>query len=304
MVESSSLYGFDIDPGLFQQLRREPPVEALEWLQGMVGARRVVGVEPLAGGTSSAVHRVILEDRTGEVMTVVLRRFVLDWIRDEPHAPANEAHVLSLLTDTKIKAPRLIAADLDGSQTGTPTVVMSSLPGVVDWHPTDGGSWLHQLAREMVAIHQVEADALEDWFVYKPRVDLMPPPWTRYPKAWNTALEQYLGSPPGHETVFLHRDYHPGNVLWSAGKLSGIVDWVGSCRGPAEQDVAHCRANLVVHAGSVDAADEYLRIWQTLTDQPDAYSPYWDLVDVISWVTESPDPALDDFVARAAAQVH
>jgi hypothetical protein len=34
-----------------------------------------------------------------------------------------------------------------------------------------------------------------------------------------------------------------------------------------------------------------------------AYDPYWDLTNVISMVSEEPDPALDEFVATAAARV-
>jgi Ser/Thr protein kinase RdoA (MazF antagonist) len=46
--------------------------------------------------------------------------------------------------------------------------------------------------------------------------------------------------------VFLHRDYHPGNLLWNDGSLSGIVDWAFSCRGPRGVDVAHTRWNLAL----------------------------------------------------------
>jgi aminoglycoside phosphotransferase (APT) family kinase protein len=102
--------------------------------------------------------------------------------------------------------------------------------------------------------------------------------------------------------VFLHRDYHPGNVLWSGGEISGIVDWVSGCIGPPEVDVAHCRANLAVLAGDPEAADRFLELWQSVTGCRD-YHPYWDLTTVVSVVSEEPDPALDAFVATAAARL-
>lgn len=103
--------------------------------------------------------------------------------------------------------------------------------------------------------------------------------------------------------MFIHRDYHPGNVLWSHHQISGIVDWPSACRGPAEADVGHCRANLIGHFGQ-KAADRFLAIWKTVSGTAD-YHPYFDLTDVLSWSSDAdqPDPVLDEFVAAAAAQL-
>jgi aminoglycoside phosphotransferase (APT) family kinase protein len=55
--------------------------------------------------------------------------------------------------------------------------------------------------------------------------------------------------------TLLHRDFHPGNSLWLAGRLTGIVDWTSASWGPPAADLAHLRMNLVLRAG-VEAADE------------------------------------------------
>jgi aminoglycoside phosphotransferase (APT) family kinase protein len=47
----------------------------------------------------------------------------------------------------------------------------------------------------------------------------------------------------------IHRDFHPGNILWSDGRLSGIVDWVSACVGPALFDDGHLRVNLAIMHG-------------------------------------------------------
>ena len=54
--------------------------------------------------------------------------------------------------------------------------------------------------------------------------------------------------------MFLHRDYHPGNLPWHEGSLSGIVDWVFSSYGPLGIDVAHTRWNLALVDGPTSAA--------------------------------------------------
>lgn len=294
-------YGYDLGADLHRALRDPPPDDALDWVVAAVGADRVIEVRPLEGGRSSAVHLLTLQGRSGARLPVVLRRYVLDWVIDEPWAPGNEVRILRHLAETAVPAPRLLASD-DGSATGTPATVMSVLPGRVIWHPGELEPWLWRLAEMLPMIHAVPVTAdLSAWAPYEPATDLVPPPWSRHPRAWQRALEQYAGPTPPSDRVFLHRDYHPGNVLWSGGEVTGIVDWVGGCAGPPEEDVAHCRANLAGVAGMA-AADRFLAIWQDLTGRPD-YHPYFDLTAVVSMASETPDAAMDEFVASAAARL-
>lgn len=295
------MYGHDLAASLEQALRADPPPDVLGWLSRATGADRVVEVRALPGGMSSAVHRVALESSAGNRLDVVLRRYVLDWVAEEPDVPVNEVEVLTLLGDASVPAPRLLAADPDGSATGTPTVVMSYLPGDVVWRPDDRAAWLRGLVDAMLLVHAQSIGGPREWSPYAPSPGLVPPPWTRDVPAWERALEAYAGSAPSGERVFLHRDYHPGNLLWTDRRVSGIVDWASACAGPAEVDVAHCRFNLAVHAGDADAAQHFLALWQSITGR-DSYDPYWDLVTAVSVVDDEPDPALDAFVAAAASR--
>jgi len=297
-------YGYDLSTDLRYKLRGEPPVEALHWVESELGAR-VVGNRPLDGGTSSAVHLLSLEDTTGKQFQVVLRRYVLDWVENEPWAPSNEATILRLLTNSPtIPAPLLLAADPDGSVTGTPAIVMSVLPGQVVWAPSDTESWLRSLAELLPAIHGLpisHSPELGDWEPFAPEPDLVPPSWTRHTRAWEQALDAYEGARPSSERVFLHRDFHPGNVLWTGADITGVVDWVSSCAGPPEEDVAHCRVNIAQRHGQAQA-DRFLALWQEITGRRE-YHPYWDLVTTISMVGPEPDAALDEFVVAAAARL-
>lgn len=292
-------HGFDLAPELRRRLRGEPPADALRWVESELGVR-VVGARALDGGTSSAVHLLELD---GAPRRAVLRRYVLDWVAEEPWIPPNEARVLRALADApRVPAPRLLAADPDGSVTGTPTVVMSALPGEVVWDPTDRESWLRQLAEVLPVIHAVPVPAgLDAWEPYPPDPDDVPPAWSVCPRDWELAVEMYHGPAPDSDRVFVHRDYHPGNVLWTGGELSGVIDWVSSCVGPPEEDVAHCRANLAIHHG-VEVADRFLAIWQDITGRRD-YHPYWDLTNVVSMASEEADPGLDALVASAARRL-
>jgi hypothetical protein len=81
---------------------------------------------------------------------------------------------------------------------------------------------------------------------------------------------------PDAPARFIHRDYHPTNVLWAGGRLSGVVDWPNACLGPAAVDVAHCRANLAQLYGTA-VADHFLHTYEQAAGGMFVYDPYWDV---------------------------
>jgi hypothetical protein len=85
----------------------------------------------------------------------------------------------------------------------------------------------------------------------------------------------------------VHRDYHPSNVLWHNGFVTGIIDWVNGCRGPAGIDVAWCRHNLA-NLHDVAAADEFLTAYITAAGPEFQYDPYWDLMSVVELLPGPP----------------
>jgi aminoglycoside phosphotransferase (APT) family kinase protein len=298
-----AIYGYELEAGLRRALTAPPPSEALDWVEQMVGAP-ITARRALLGGTSSAM--CLLETSAAPPLDrVVLRRYVLDWVLQEPDVPRDEAVRLRLVGGggggTRVPAPRLVASDPEGATCGVPMTLMTALPGEPVWHPTDRAGWLRAMADLIVQIHSAPLSAeLSDWCPYAPQ-SRNPPPWSRHPQAWHAAYELWDGPPPTSERVFLHRDFHPGNVLWTGTEITGVVDWVSSCAGPPEADIGHCRANLAIRLGQ-DWADEFLAVWQELTGKRD-YHPYWDLTDVVSFDHQRAEPRLDAFVASAAARL-
>jgi hypothetical protein len=63
----------------------------------------------------------------------------------------------------------------------------------------------------------------------------------------------------GH-AVFIHRDYNPGNVLWTRHAISGIVDWQTTSVGPPSVDVGHCRSNLLRYGQPV--VEWFTTLWE------------------------------------------
>ncbi|MBA8792534.1 aminoglycoside phosphotransferase (APT) family kinase protein [Friedmanniella endophytica] len=299
--DERTIYGYDLAPDLRVALTAPAPAEAIAWVEDVVGAS-VLDQRALLGGTSSAIHLVTTtaappRDR------LVLRRYVLDWVREEPEIPGNEALALRLVGAgaAGVPAPELLASEPEGARLGCPVTLMTALPGTPVWDPPDRTAWLRALAELAVRIHAIPVSpALSDWAPYAPAART-PPAWSRHPEAWLTAYALWDGPTPPSDRVFLHRDFHPGNVLWADGVITGVVDWTSTCAGPPEEDIGHCRADLAIRLGQ-DWADEFLALWQQRTGTRD-YHPYWDLTNVVSFDHDRPEPRLDAFVAAAAARL-
>jgi aminoglycoside/choline kinase family phosphotransferase len=162
------------------------------------------------------------------------------------------------------------------------------------------------LAEVAAAVHAVDPAGLgHAYFPWYDGVTVAPPPASTWPRLWETAIGLWHDAVPAYAPTFIHRDFHPGNVLWSRGRVSGVVDWANACAGPRGCDVASCRANLVDLAGD-RAADDFRDAYEALTG--DVFHPYWDMACILensrSFWTPAQVAASEPYLARAvAAQV-
>jgi len=263
-------------------LRGRPPDRALGWVESAVGrGARAIKVRALAGGTSSAIHAVDVRMPNGPVRRLVLRRFVrADWLAEEPDAPRREAEALEIVDRCRASTPRLVGLDAEGSDAGVPALLMTRLPGRVDWWPTNLDDYLRRLAEALPPIHAIQPPPGARIRVYRPyELELSGPPrGSRRPEIWSRAIEAFEQPQPLAERSFIHRDYHPGNVLWSRGTV-GVVDWVHASIGSPDADAGHCRGNLAGWFG-LDAADRFLELYLAASGRSD-YHPYWDIAAVL-----------------------
>lgn len=261
-------------------IRRRPPPEALRWVERAAGrGTRITSIRRLRGGTSSAVHAVNLHDARGKLHRLVLRRFVrANWLALEPDLAEREARVLRLLERSALPAPQLVAVDERGRECDVPAVLMTRLPGRVDFTPRDLTSWIDQLARMLPAIHAIDTGARDAVQPYQPYYDMQAvevPAWSEDRSAWEQAIRIVRSPAPAATRCFIHRDYHPANTLWTRGRLTSVIDWVNASWGPPGIDVGHCRHNLASVFG-VGMADRFLRAYESLTGTE--HHPYWDLL--------------------------
>ncbi|MFI6929219.1 alpha/beta fold hydrolase [Streptomyces sp. NPDC050287] len=266
--------------------------------------RTVADSRVLSGGWSSQMRCLTLDDGTG----LVLRAFVKPFFRR--HAPgllAREASVLALLAGEEgIPAARPLAVDASAELCDHPSLLMSLLPGRVRVDEEDTAALerrLDLLAAQLVRIHRVVPDELprayQAW-TSPERVRTPPGP------LWERAVDVIRREPPSYEGCFLHRDFHPGNVLFDGDgggggggerngdgdglRISGVVDWVETSWGPADLDVAHCSTALALLHGPEYGLGFRARYeahgGHRLADGPDHL--YWRLLDALAY---SPDAA-------------
>jgi aminoglycoside phosphotransferase (APT) family kinase protein len=227
------------------------------------------------------VVEVVVGD--GTARRLVLRRYHnAERLAHDPwYVPAHEALALQLLSETTVPAPRLYAADLEAAICDVPALLESWVPGSPAWQPDDLDAYLERAAEVLVAIHAASVPStaeLPRYAPYRGREPIVSPAFTTRPGLWKRVAHVLDGPRPVHDETVIHRDYHPGNVLWDGTQVTGVVDWATAAWGPSGIDLARMRLNLAAHVGR-EAADRFVVAYVTAGGDASAHNPYWDLLD-------------------------
>jgi pimeloyl-ACP methyl ester carboxylesterase/aminoglycoside phosphotransferase (APT) family kinase protein len=238
----------------------------------------------MTGGWSAQMRRLTLDDGT----ELALRTFVKPFFRR--HAPgllAREAEILTLLAEQEgVPAAELVGVDATGEHCDHPSLLMSVLPGRVRVDEEELGPRVDLLAGQLARIHRIVPRQ-------RPRAYQA---WTSpaaVPPGWERAVDVIRRDPPPYDGCFLHRDFHPGNVLFTGSgaglRVSGVVDWVETSWGPADLDVAHCSTALALLYGpgyGLGFRERYeARGGRRLAVGPEHL--YWRLLDALAYVPDA-----------------
>lgn len=286
------------------------PERTRRWVVETLGTERIeIATEPIAD-TVHTNHRLWVGAARRELL---LRRFTDDDLlaRDVWYSPSDERDALNALARVEAPVTRLVAADVDASRCDVPTLLVTWLPG----QPPSTTADIEELVRWVPSFHG--APAIER--TYEPyfasdgiRVeDLRPPSWTANPALWERAFGSIARPMPPFDPVFIHRDYHEGNTVWDAGRLTGIVDWTAACAGPAAIDLAHMRMNLTWAFGT-QVGDAFVAAWARVVGDDASLDPWWQVLEAVDWLgggeprPEHTPERLDRFeryLARALAEL-
>ncbi|MET7860353.1 aminoglycoside phosphotransferase family protein [Streptomyces sp. NPDC005318] len=267
------------------------------WVEkGLSEAERVEEVARLRGGWTSEMRRLGICGPGGR-RSLVLRSFVKPFfVRHAEGLLTREAAVLRLLGDTDVPAATLVALDATAQFCDHPSLLMSLLPGTVRLGDEGADRRAELLARQLLRIHRMPVTAKTRPRAYQAWTSperVSPPEDTKRPDLWQRAVDVIRREPPDHQACFLHRDFHPGNVLFTGNgdalQITGVVDWVETSWGPADLDVAHCSTALALLHGvpaGMHFADRYVAAGGVLAEDRAAHL-YWRLLDALAFAPDA-----------------
>ncbi|KOP30714.1 aminoglycoside phosphotransferase [Exiguobacterium sp. BMC-KP] len=228
-------------------------------------------VEVLKGATSSLVFRVgegILRIHTNQ-----------NWLREEPDLVLHEVFALHAAGDL---APDVLDYQANVKDEIPPWLYMTRSPGEIRLDQVDE-QYVDRLAQMLAAIHALPVP--ESRYMYQPyATERRIPTWTQHPEKWRQLLAV---EPIESQSIrFIHRDFHPVNVLYEIDGTCHTIDWINACVGPIEVDIAHCRLNLAL-LESVEMADHFLKSYCEQTKR--SYDHAWDIRAVFDFGPETID---------------
>lgn len=258
-----------------------PTPQSLAWIENSTGQKIDTDqIKSLPGGASSLVFEIPFTAESGQEALILRLFHNKEWLQQEPDLVRHESESLKRAAFSKIATPEFIDGDESGEFCGMPAVLMSKLPGEPLLNAADLDSWLDGMAQQLAGIHAVETTGFNfEYYSYNDALKLEKQLWSKLPAEWMRAFFVVAGVRPSAPLRFIHRDYHPANILWEENRITGVVDWVNACVGPAGVDVGHCRVNLAQSHG-IAAADEFLECYMRHAGPAFAYDPYWDLVSL------------------------
>jgi Ser/Thr protein kinase RdoA (MazF antagonist) len=176
--------------------------------------------------------------------------------------------------------PEPIAADLKSLWFGRRAVVMSRLPGHPDVTPKDPDSWVAALAQTLSQLHETALDGAEAALPRPLLTETWEPPRGEHDPLTAAAVSAVTARLPSlsSERVFTHGDFHPGNVLWQRGHITGVVDWSAARLEARWSELAYCRADVCLLLGPDVAdrlADAYSEIVGLTSDELAVYDVMW-----------------------------
>ncbi|MGE7436263.1 phosphotransferase family protein [Kitasatospora sp. NPDC001175] len=258
----------------------------------------IVRAERMAGGWTSTMRRLHVHGPDGE-RRLVLRSFVRPfYLRHADGLLRRESGVLRLLdglAGRPVPAARLVAVDPGGEHCDHPSLLMTLLPGSVRLDRGTAGARIPLLADQLARIHRTPAAGADRPRAYQawvtPGSVRIPEPTGR-PGLWQRAVDAIRQPAPPFRGCFLHRDFHPGNVLFTDGgtggtpRIGGVVDWVETSWGPAELDLAHCSTALALLHG-VDTALHLEREYLAAGGRLGPHQRYWRLLDALAFAPDA-----------------
>jgi aminoglycoside phosphotransferase (APT) family kinase protein len=241
-------------------------------------------VWPLHGGVSARVTAFELEDGDGSRRTLVTRQHGAVDLARNPNIAADEFALLRVVWRAGIPVPEPVLVEPSGEVFSSPVLVVSYVDGESLFDLGGAPDLITQLATQLARIHRVDCSG--GALAFLPRQEDV---WGRKianrPEKLDDsidegrirdALEVAWPWPQRNASALLHGDYWPGNILWRAGRLAGILDWEDAALGDPLFDLANSRLE-VLWAFGAEAMANFTAAYTSAIAIDLTNLPGWDL---------------------------
>ncbi|HEY0866716.1 MAG TPA: phosphotransferase [Fimbriimonas sp.] len=231
---------------------------------------------PLKGGMSAEMYALELDGGRGGFDRIVVR-YPGPEVGEIFEDPAGqEFRTLQAVKAAGLPSPIPVAV-LDSSEGRF--LLMEFLDGECTASSPEPLDTACRYAEALAEIHRADLARTDFSFLLRKSTTFTPkdrPLSTELREAEVVEALMRLGDPEESETVLMHGDFWPGNVLWTDGKVSGIVDWENALLGPALADLGMTRLDMYWAFGR-EAMEAFTRRYLELNPQPTESLVYWDL---------------------------
>jgi aminoglycoside phosphotransferase (APT) family kinase protein len=262
----------------------------------------VKAIRGLHGSFSNYTHLVEFQNSDGSKERIVIRRYAKFHDYDRGEKAIREFKTYQLLEEHDFPAPRPLYLDKDGQYLGLPGIVTTYTPGKLIQTPREPLGWARALASTLAQIHSIpcnpttqsfllDANSEATWFIRPGE----PPDYMKVHPLGSRVCWIVAEMFPHLQSIqpgLVHIDYWPGNVLWSQGRISAVVDWEEAAFGDPAIDVGYCRMNMLLR-GMTQAADEFLKTYEIETGREAANLAFWELAAAARPMIDPPDWEID-----------
>jgi len=220
----------------------------------------------LTGGVSASVWAADVKLPDNTTRTVVVRAHSAEAI-------TREADLLPGLSSCGLPVPTLLGAHREDPA----WLVQSHITGQPVFESDDPDAYLSAIATLLARVHTCDErtptlrDAVTDATDRLARMNI-PPEWVDTLAALRADDTWQRGNP----AALIHGDYWPGNLLWRAGRVVGLIDWEDAAVGDPLEDVANARLELRLHFGDAPVEPFTAAYRAAAPALSDDHLPYWD----------------------------
>ena len=188
------------------------------WVTSQIGS--IEAWTPIDGATTAQLWKIEAADQT-----FVVKAFAdLSFVAEHPDCVEHAAHAMAHVEAySELAIPVVVAADPTGSIAGCPVLIMTMAHGEPMVAPTR--RLFDRFIDVAEQIHAIPAEGF-GWKHerYNEPNEVFAPSWFSDPGLFAELAARSAAAV--NDEAFIHRDFHPGNLLISGDVVTGVVDYL------------------------------------------------------------------------------